>query len=231
MNMKYSLLVVQMLPALSMAAVFMELIDQHEDHPGKCFVDGVAHSEGDSWNSDSSCQRMTCTSYNQRSSQRQFLVITSTCPSVAAEPPCYQVVNSTASYPDCCPRFECPTVVESSSSTTLEEEDSSSSSASNQLDETVAAILDFSSNEIQHEENDYHIAMESQLEVQQQRVVAAPAEDDDEIASYDVTMGEDGDVISTDEEELFPSPSSPFRSFVQAPTRYGKPIVGGAWRK
>jgi len=207
MNVKYSLFVVQILPALSMAAVFMELIDQHEDHPGKCFVDNVAHSEGDSWNSDSSCQRMTCTSYNQRSSQRQFLVITSTCPSVAAEPPCYQVVNKTASYPDCCPRFECPTLPEQ-----LSFEDSPSQPSESAA---AAAVLDISANEIE----DYHIAMESQSEVQQR--VAAPAQQtDDEIVSYDVTI-EDDDVIE----------SSPFRSFVHAPpTRYGKPIVG-TWRK
>jgi len=184
MNSHLTFSLLALLPALSLAAVYMEQIEEHEDHPGKCFVGGVAYSDGDSWNSESSCQRLTCTTYTKRSGEQQFLVITSTCPSVAAEPPCYLVENKTASYPDCCPRFECPPI--------------ETADAHLFANDVIDNTFDVSDNEIEHEE---HIMMESRIPEPVR--LAAPLEED--IASYDVTLSDD---------DVTDFSSSPFRSFV-----------------
>jgi len=212
------LVVALILPAWSLAAVFMEIVDENQEHPGQCFVKGAAYSVGDSWDDSSAstqptstCQRKSCSTYNEN----QFLVITSTCPSVAAESPCYMVEDKTASYPDCCPRFECPppAAAEDTSSIRGEEElHASAASGSNAIDGGSIRMAD---NEI--DQGHDNIMMESRIP-EPVRVMMPPAPAGEEIVSYDVTLGDD-DV--TDGDDVF---SSPFRSFVPA-RRYGKPIV------
>lgn len=219
-----NLLFAALFPAFSSAAVFMEIIDEHPDHLGQCFVNGAAHPLEASWDASSAaastCQRKSCTSYD---SGNQLLVITSTCPSVAAESPCYIVEDKSASYPDCCPRYECPTietVIDDASENILNDDENKV-----HADDVLDALLnsnDVITNEIQDSGNDDdvidNIMMESRI-TEPVRVMLPPPEI---ILEYDVTMTDDvtdgGDDYNSD---IF---VSPFRWSIPS-EKSGKPIV------
>lgn len=215
-----------LLPAFSSAAVFMEIIDQHPNHPGQCLVDGIAHPLEATWDASSAatstCQRKSCTSYNN---ENQLLVITSTCPSVAAESPCYLVEDKEASYPDCCPRFECPTVIDEAAETSnaiVDEE--------NRVNDLFAAIMDYDANDVTNNEiqdgSDVidNIMMESRVP-EPVRIMLPPPENYEATADYDVILGEGDDVTGGSEgdySDIFLQ--SPFRGSMPS-IGSGKPIV------
>lgn len=184
----------------------MEEVTEHEDYPGKCYVNatGRTYEVDDLWYSNTSCRRMSCTKYVAPSGEDQLLVITSTCPSVSAEAPCYLVEDKGRRYPDCCPRYECPPL-----------EAMSLFDGINVLDNEISTDA-HTDNQVDH----LHM-MESQHAPVVVRVPPAAAESVMEgSVDYDLTLPESANEAEVS--DLIFS-STPFRSQF---FRYGKPIHG-----
>jgi len=93
----------------SEAATAMQILPKNPDHPGKCFVPqtGSVHEVGSRWSMEGGeCGVISCEQW----SGTHYLSY-ATCASVAAAPPCRLVVNASAAYPYCCPRYDCSRLV------------------------------------------------------------------------------------------------------------------------
>jgi len=97
-------------PTSCRAAVAFQEVPEHQDYPGACYIEetGMAYQVGQSWQPKGACWLQTCHEYEQGQRTNTFLISMKTCGLVWAEPPCVLVENSTASYPDCCPKYVCP---------------------------------------------------------------------------------------------------------------------------
>lgn len=77
------------------------------EHPNSCMDDvtGEAHPVDTTWSLADTCGQAACM-------QRQDILYVTyeSCGSAAAEPPCYIVYNTSASYPDCCGKVVCDSV-------------------------------------------------------------------------------------------------------------------------
>jgi len=94
------------------------------DYPGACYIEetGNAYQIGESWQPEGVCWQQTCHDFEQGRRTKTFLVSFNTCGLVYAEPPCVLVEDASARYPDCCPRYVCPTPTEESENETRENE-------------------------------------------------------------------------------------------------------------
>ncbi|PSN53862.1 hypothetical protein C0J52_09951 [Blattella germanica] len=89
------------------AAQAVELVQPNPAYPGKCYHSSTkkAYAVGETWTSDKQCVQYKCSNEPDTG----FLIETTSCGAVAAEPPCTVVAGTAGSrYPACCPKANCP---------------------------------------------------------------------------------------------------------------------------
>lgn len=132
-------------PMVCEAAVAIQEVPEHKDYPGACYIEetGKAYEVGQSWQPEGVCWQQTCHEFEQGLRTNTFLVSITTCGLVWAPPPCVLVENSTAAYPDCCPKYVCP----------------QSPQLPSVLLPTLLAEADLAENEVPLESDDYDVVM------------------------------------------------------------------------
>ncbi|KAJ9594162.1 hypothetical protein L9F63_014418, partial [Diploptera punctata] len=89
------------------AAGGVELVQPNPAYPGKCYHSSTkkAYAVGETWTTDKQCVQYKCSSDGGSG----FLIETTGCGTVSAQPPCSVVPGtSNAKYPACCPKAQCP---------------------------------------------------------------------------------------------------------------------------
>ncbi|XP_076033050.1 short spindle 7 [Oratosquilla oratoria] len=91
----------------TLAAVAIGPAETHPKHEGKCWSSslGQAFGDGQSWQEEGACVRMSCNLSHRGSLVVQY----STCGAVAVDPPCHvEKGDVSLPYPKCCYNIVCP---------------------------------------------------------------------------------------------------------------------------